>query len=122
MVALVNLIHVTFHFGGLAQINSGILASIFVTGVVFTIIIFYFKYDQKISRIDTLGTVLVIVCVLLIAFGGAIALQSQDKEANITGREADVILAVVFALISGFFYALRPLSMKYSMDVGFDVT
>lgn len=76
MVALVNLIHVSFHFGGLAQINSGILASIFVSGVVFTIIIFYFKYDQKISKIDTLGTVLVIVCVLLIAFGGAIALQS----------------------------------------------
>lgn len=44
MIALLNMILTAFYFGSLAQINSGILASIFVTGVVFTIIIFYFKY------------------------------------------------------------------------------
>ena len=74
MVALILLILTAFYFGGLAQINSGIFASVFVTGVVFTIIIFYFKYGQKISKMDALGTILVVLCVLLIGFGGAIAL------------------------------------------------
>ena len=74
MSALENLIITTFYFGGLADMNSGILASVFVMGVVFTIITFYCKFDQKISKWDAIGTFLVILCVVLIAFGGALGI------------------------------------------------
>jgi hypothetical protein len=34
----------TFYFAGLSGVNGGIIASIFATASIFSIIIFYFKY------------------------------------------------------------------------------
>ena len=74
MLTMENLITMTFYFGGLAGMNSGILASVFVMGAVFTIITFYCKFGQKISKWDAVGTFLVIACVSLIAYGSTIGI------------------------------------------------
>ena len=126
MSALENLIITTFYFGGLADMNSGILASVFVMCVVFTIITFYCKFDQKISKWDAIGTFLVILCVVLIAFGGALGIISKEDEnegGDIGNPEIiNLMFALMFALFTSVFMSLRPLSMKYSLDVGFDVS
>ena len=61
----------TFYFGSRSGVNNGIISVIFSTGVLFTAIIFYFLYGQKLTLWDLAGCIFIVVCVALIAVGGA---------------------------------------------------
>jgi uncharacterized membrane protein len=60
----------TFMFTAKSGVNGGIIATLFTTSLIFTILIFYLKYGQTITRRDIIGTVLIMVCIVLIAIGG----------------------------------------------------
>ena len=62
---------VTFSFASKSGVNSGIIATIFSTCVPFTSILFYCRYAQVLTKRDWFGCFLIIVCVVLIGFGGS---------------------------------------------------
>ena len=59
----------TYYFASLANINGGIITALFSTSSIFTCVIYYFKYGQKITIRDYLGTTILLVSVTLIAVG-----------------------------------------------------
>jgi drug/metabolite transporter (DMT)-like permease len=67
-----------FEFAAKSGVNGGIIATIFSSSSIFSIIIFYFKYGQTVTKIDGLGTLFIIGSVVLIAFGGAAGASSPD--------------------------------------------
>jgi len=59
----------TFYFAGMANTNSGVIASIFSTCVAFTAAFFFFLHGQKLTKYDIIGCTFVIGSVVLIGFG-----------------------------------------------------
>ena len=59
-------ITLAFYYAGLSGVNSGIIASIFSTSILFSSLIFYFIYGQKLTKNDALGCILVAVSVFII--------------------------------------------------------
>jgi drug/metabolite transporter (DMT)-like permease len=89
--------------------------------VVFTAIIFYFLYGQKLTLWDFGGVLFIIVCVALIAVGGAGGGgHGKDVSKGLTAQEKSVnlILAIVMAVVTGLVFALNSLSLKYCSDIG----
>lgn len=66
------LIICTFAFAFPSGVNAGIISSIFASSCVFTIIIFFFKYGQKVTKFDALGAFMIVLCVALVGVGGAL--------------------------------------------------
>ena len=63
---------------------------------------------------------MIIGCVVLIAFGGDSNDGDSDKAELIPDQSFNLAIAIIFALCTGLVFSLQPLTMKYSMDVGFD--
>ena len=105
---------ITFLFAGLSGVNSGIIATIFSTCVVFTAVIFKLKYGQILSKMDWVGCITIIVCVVLIGIGGAQGGEGQKIDTT------DLLMAVLCAVITGFVFSLNTLNVNYVIrDVGF---
>lgn len=71
----------TMQYAYLAQVNQGVISSLFTTSIVFSAIIFYFKYDEVLSMRHVVG-----ICFFI----GAVALISIGKHAGTKGGVEDV--------------------------------
>lgn len=71
------LIVATFYCGAMSKTNNGVIDTIFTTQLLFTTAFFYFKYGQKITRMDLAGIVLIVLCVVSVAYG-----SQMDKEGD----------------------------------------
>ena len=69
-----------FEFAARSGVNGGIISTIFSSSSLFSIIIFYFKYGQKVTKMDYLGTFFILLCVVLIALGGAGGLSDDSDD------------------------------------------
>jgi len=67
-----------FDFAYKSGVNSGIISSIFSSSCIFTSMIFYFKYGHKLSMIDAIGIGFILLCVCMIALGGAGGSSEED--------------------------------------------
>lgn len=56
--------------------NSGIITSLFASSIVYTAVIFYFLYGQKVAKIQAIGMLLIIASVVLVSIGS----QSNVKK------------------------------------------
>ena len=115
----------SFMFAAKSGINPGIISSIFSSTCVFTIIIFYFLYGQKLSINDWIGTLFIILCVVFISIGGGESDEEEEKvrrmlaggsykvTEHITPEEANMYLyfAIVAALIAGFILSVNTVSL-----------
>jgi drug/metabolite transporter (DMT)-like permease len=81
------LIIFTFAFAFPSGVNAGIISSIFASSCIFTIIIFFFKYGQKVTKFDALGAFMIILCVALVGVGGAFGSGEQEKGSDKTEDE-----------------------------------
>ena len=63
----------------MSKTNSGVIEALLTTQLMFTSAFFYFKYGQKISRMDLAGTVLIVLCVVSIAYGSQTDIESNNK-------------------------------------------
>jgi len=52
-------------------VNPGVMSIIFSSSIVFTPVLFFCKYGQKLRRVDYMGAFLVAICVGMIGIGGA---------------------------------------------------
>ena len=99
-ILLIHVTHIaTFLFASKSNINGGIISTIFSSSCVFTFIIFYFKFGQKITKSDMIGTILVLGCVGLISVGGS----NQSGEVN----NLYLVLALVMAILTGLNLSLN---------------
>ena len=86
MTSLAGLILVAycFKFAKMAGINQGCLPCIFSMCIFYVSVLFWFKFDEKISPMKILGTVLMIPCIVFLAFG---ADTSSSSEADAESEE-----------------------------------
>jgi drug/metabolite transporter (DMT)-like permease len=110
-----------FGFAAKSGTNGGIIATIFSTSTIFSIIIFYFKYGQKVTKIDYLGTLLIMTCVVLVALGGAGGSSSETSEEDKKEKKFYLALALAFALLSGFVLTLNTVSVQHTIMTGFEL-
>jgi len=66
---LITLTFLSFKYAAMAQINQGVIASLFTSGVIFTSVLFYFVYAEQLNFQDVIGIVFILVGVALIGFG-----------------------------------------------------
>ena len=66
---LICLTFISFKYAEMADINQGVIASLFTSGVIFTSILFYFIYDEALTIKDLFGIVFILIGVALIGFG-----------------------------------------------------
>lgn len=108
----------TFYFGGRSGVNNGIISTIFSSGVIFTAIIFYFLYNQKLTVFDFIGGFFIIGCVALISIGGSGHGSDLSKDLTQEERDLNLILAIVMATVTGLVFALNSLSIQYCTSNG----
>ena len=122
------IIILTFGFAAKSGVNSGIIASIFSSCVVFTPIIFYFKHGQMISKSDILGGLFIIICVVLIGAGPAIFSSKETVTGLKTNAENDksenellfLTYSILCAMATGLILSLNTLNVEYCINkVGF---
>ena len=66
---LICLTLISFKYAAIAQINQGVIGSLFTLGVIFTSILFYFLYQEQLNFRDVIVFVLILVGVAVIGFG-----------------------------------------------------
>ena len=69
----------TFYFTSQGNINGGTISTLFATSLVFTIILFYFKYGQKVTLRDIIGSLLIILCIVFLGIGGLLKQNEKDE-------------------------------------------
>ena len=75
-----------FAFVARSGVNAGVMSMIFSSCIIFTPLIFYFKYGEKLSCSDIIGGLLIIACVIIIAMSRLDGEPTQDI-ANQTEEE-----------------------------------
>lgn len=85
------------------------------SNIIFTTIIFYFVYAEKITKINVLS------CLMICS--GVLCVSIKEAETDVGFQpivQRDLILAVMFALITGFSFAVSSLVTKhYIKEAGF---
>lgn len=114
--AVTVLISLTFQYASLSNVNSGIIASIFSVAVAFTCIIFYFLYDQKLTKYDMLGILLIITCVVMIGVGQ----NSDEPHGDI--EASSLTIAIIFAVVTGLNFSISNWDIfVLTQKVGFPI-
>lgn len=100
-----------FRFASFADINQGVIASLFTSGVIFTSILFYFIYDEALNRKDLVGIIFILAGVGLIGFG-----KEHQTSTNVAEAEEKyqyLWLSILFAIICGLSFAINSFVMKH---------
>ena len=103
------LIIMTFNFMYLSShyLNSGIFASLFTSSIIYTTLLFYFFYRQKISITVFIGMICIITCVIMIGVGKQTALSNiEEVDQNYFN------LAILCGLLTGLEFSCGLLLMK----------
>ena len=110
----------TFYFSSGSGVNSGIISALFASSCVFTGFIFYITFGQKLTSYDLIGTFFIILCVGLIGIGGATGKSSDDQEID-EGKIFNLIMAIIFGLVTGLCFALSAFNLQIVIKSGFNV-
>ena len=124
--ALICVTSLAFKYAALSGLNFGIVSSLFTSAVVFSAIIFYVLYREKIHLKDWLAMFLIIAGVVLISLGKPDESSKQPTKQTLDNQTSSPLnymtLSLLFALLSGFLLALNSLVMKhYIRNYNFDV-
>jgi drug/metabolite transporter (DMT)-like permease len=106
------LIFKTFYYVSMSplNLNSGIISSIFSSTILYSTLIFYVVYGQKLSMQSIFGILLILAQVFLIS-------TSQEEKVGASITELKYIhYAVVTALLVGFSFTLNLLCIKVLLD------
>ena len=108
----------TFYHGGKSGVNNGIISVIFSVGVLFTAVIFYFLYGQKLTYYDLVGGLFIIGCVALIGAGGTGHGADTSSGLNQEEKDLNLLLAIIMAIVTGLVFALNSLSIQFCTSRG----
>ena len=94
-----------------SNVNSGIIASIFSSSVVFTAVMFYCFFGQKLSKFDILGCSMIIGCVCMIALG-----ENKSSETNDLDHKY-LTISLLLALVTGFMFSVNAFDLFHCINV-----
>ena len=69
---------------------------------------FFILYSQKLTNFDIFGSLMIVLSVVLIGFGGSGGSGSKTDSMNL-------ILSVIFAMLTGFMFTVSALNINYIM-------
>ena len=112
----------SFAFVARSGVNAGVMSMIFSSCMIFTPIIFYFKYGEKLGCSDLIGGLLVVACVVIIGIGGLDAeptggIEHQTKEET----EFYLILGTIGCLLVGLCFSIRSWTLSWISKSGSQV-
>ena len=122
-------IYATFYFTSQGNINGGLISTIFATSLIFTIIFFYFKYDQQVTVRDIIGSLLIIVCIVLIGIGATLKQQEKEEEEKKVAVDEkkdedytfNLIMSILFAVATGALFTLNTVTIQWAIHLGCDI-
>lgn len=88
-----------------SNLNPGIISSLFASSIIYSTILFYIIYKQKISCVHLLGMGLILASVTLIGIGGYRTISKNHNE-NSKIILDDFYLSIVMGLMVGFFLSM----------------
>lgn len=110
-------VFLTMEFAFKAGVNQGIIASLFSTSIVFSSILFYFLYEEKLSIRHLIGLALMLTAVVLISIGKPSSSSLTEGSSVSTELEAEqayyLVLAIIFALICGLILTINAVIMRH---------
>lgn len=119
-LAGLTLVAYCFKFAKMAGINQGVLPCIFSITTFYVSLLFYLKFNEKLSCLKIIGMILMLPCIGLIAFSGdAPNVNVEDAESETYSNKKMqffAILSVIFALIAPFFWTTKMLFLRLSED------
>lgn len=107
-------------FGWYININIGLITGEYTASAIFFVVIFFFAfYKQKITWLDIVGLVLILIAVLDISIGGEWERENEEPETGPEDNEHfhidrseerfDLAISTTLALIAGFIQSLAAL-------------
>ena len=94
----------TFVLAYACGINSGIITSIFASSMIYVGIVFYFKFGQKMSKVDIFGIVLMVGCIVCISLA-----KTKTEESNTFSWEK--FGAIMSAIVVGLIFTANSLDL-----------
>lgn len=98
-----------FAYAAEANVNQGVIAGVLSSNIIFTSIIFYLVYGEKITFVNK-------ICMLIIIAG--VVCVSIKQEKSFEQKEIiyeDLLISVAYALVTGFSFAIGTFVIKYYM-------
>ena len=106
---ILGMIPFAFNYAYKGGVNSGVIASLFSTSALFSPILFFAIYNQRLTKNDIIGCVMIVASVVIIGTSGS----SSESETSIDSQY--LIIAVVFALLSGLAISVLSLILEWTI-------
>ena len=104
--------YLSLYFASLAGISTGVITSLYTSGIIFVAILYYFVFGERLTCRDCVGISIIIVGGVFIGIGK----PSQDSvklDINENEQSKNMLLSIFFALNCGLSFAVNALVMKY---------
>ena len=106
-----------FKFAKYAQINQGCIPSIFCVTSIYIAVLFYFKFDEKISNSKIVSIVMIIPCILLLSLDKKkVTVTSSDQELEEHELRIYGLISIVFALCAPFFWTFKSFYIRKAIE------
>ncbi len=98
-----------FRYADLANVNQGVIAGLFTSGVAFSSLFFWLIWGEKISKVTVLG--MVMICAGVVCVG----LKDSDSAGDYAGEVEweNLIIAIAYAIATGLGYSINSVLMRY---------
>lgn len=112
---------IAFKFADEAQVNQGVIASLFTTGVMFTTLTFWRIYDEKINL--KIFTGMIIICAGVACIGIRQNKDIDDQNVDVKPDKTCLYIAIFFAILASVFFTTTTVAMRhYTIKVGLSPT
>lgn len=101
-----------------AGMNQGVVASIFSTSIIFSSLLFFIFYNEKLIFRDLIGMLLMTVSVVFIGTGGGNVNPDEQNEHihDPEKQDSQSFYAIMYAVLVGFSMAANSLAMRFFMN------
>ena len=104
-----------FKFAKLSEMNQGCIPSLFTVNSIYVAILFYFKFNERITLSQIIGIFLMIPCVIFLSLDKK---DDQVSKNDLTPEEMKVygIYAVLFGLCGPIMWTVKTYYIRISID------
>ncbi|CAI2371812.1 unnamed protein product [Moneuplotes crassus] len=106
-------INLTFRFALYADINQGILTSIFGVSALISAVLAYFLFGDKLKNYHIFGMIMIMFCVIGFAFGQTSKIHHKTNSENATFYS---ILSISLACLCPLGFALQGMTARYTSE------
>ena len=101
-------IFMAFRFAHFANLNKGVIAGIFTSGVMFTTLLFWRVYNERLTIVKLVGIALIICGVICVGYN-----PSQTTESSATVFDLNTLFAALSACGVGAMSTAEAIGYRY---------